>query len=128
MPPPLRIQNRSRGTVLGTRVSVAASWMSRLRGYLGRSRPRPGEGILLSPCNSIHMWGVRFPLDVVFLSASGEVLAVREGLEPFSRPVRVPGSRYVLEVPTGTIRSSETAVGDAFVWTGVDVRRPLEAL
>ncbi len=128
MSPPLRITNCSRGTVLGTRVALADSWMSRLRGYLGRPQPRPGDGLLLSPCNSIHMWGVRFPLDVVFLTGAGEVVAVREGLEPNSRPVRVSGSRYVLEVPPGTIRSTGTAVGDAFAWSRVEGRRPLEAL
>lgn len=128
MSPPLRILNCSRGTVLGTRVALAASWLSRLRGYLGRPQPRPGDGLLLSPCNSVHMWGMRFALDVVFLSGSGEVLALEEGLQPSSRPVRVRGSRYVLELPPGTIRSTATEVGDAFAWSPVDARRPLEAL
>ena len=112
----MRIMNRTRGTVLGTRVSLADGWWSRLRGFLGRPEPRAGEGILLTPCNAIHTWGMTFPLDVIFLDASGKVLELIEDLPPGAAPERVPGGRYVLEVPVGTIRATGTMVGDRFSW------------
>jgi uncharacterized membrane protein (UPF0127 family) len=112
----MRIMNRTRGTVLGTRVSLADGWMARLRGFLFRPEPRAGEGILLTPCNAIHTWGMTFSLDVIFLDASGKVLEVIEELEPGAAPERVPAARYVLEVPVGTIRATGTVVGDRFSW------------
>ena len=113
----MRIMNRTRGTLLGTRVRLADSWWSRFRGFLLRPEPRFGEGILLTPCNAIHTWGMSFPLDVVFLDASGRVLEVIEGLPPGTTAVRVPGGRYVLEVPTRTIEATGTTVGDTCSWT-----------
>jgi len=113
----MRIMNRTRGTLLGTRVRLADSWWSRFRGFLLRPEPRRGEGILLTPCNAIHTWGMSFSLDVVFLDASGRVLDVMENLPPRTTAARVPGGRYVLEVPAGTIETTGTAVGDTCSWT-----------
>lgn len=113
----MRIVNRTRRTVLASNVRLADTGLSRLRGFLLRPEPRTGEGLLLSPCNAIHTWGVRFPLDVVFLDAAGRVLRVIESLPPRTASGRVPGGRYVLELPTGTIEATATVVGDACSWT-----------
>jgi hypothetical protein len=43
-------------------VAVADRWWPRFRGLLGRDRLPEGEGLLLTPCRSIHMLGMRFPL------------------------------------------------------------------
>jgi hypothetical protein len=54
----VRVVNVDRGTVLGERVALAASWWARLRGLLGRPEPKPGEGLVLAPCRSVHMYGM----------------------------------------------------------------------
>lgn len=119
----MRIVNRTRGTLLGEHVILADSWWGRLRGFLGRIPPIEGEGIFLSPCDAIHTWGMSFALDVVFLDASGGVLAVREDVAPWSRPIRVSGARHVLEVPPGTVRATGTAVGDTCAWSRTESPR-----
>lgn len=112
----MRIENRTRNTVLGSRVVLAATWWSRLRGFLGSHDPVPGEGILLMPCNGVHTYGMSFSIDVLFLDASGEVLKMVGSLRPWKRTGRVKGSHYVLEVPTGVIESSGTCEGDRLTW------------
>lgn len=112
----MRITNRTRHTLLGSRVALASTWWSRLRGYLGRAEPRPGEGILLVDCNGIHTFGMRFALDIVFLDGKGKVLELVPSLRPWKKPRRVVGAAYVLEVPTGTIKTSGTQVGDELTW------------
>lgn len=112
----MRISNRTRDTVLGTRVARASTWWSRLRGFIGRPEPRQGEGILLVRCDAIHTWWMAFALDVLFLDERGRVLDVVRSLAPWKGIRRVPGARYVLEVPVGTIDSSETQVGDELSW------------
>ena len=124
----VRIVNRTRGTQLGERVILADTWWGRLRGFLGRSRPVDGEGILLSPCNSIHTWWMDFSLDVVFLGSDGTVLEVREDLAPWSHPIRVSGARHVLEVPPGTVRATGTVVGDTCAWSRSESPRLQETL
>lgn len=113
----MRILNRTRGTLLGSRIELADAWWSRLRGYLGRRRPRMGEGLLLVPCNAVHTFGMRFDLDVIFLDETGGVLEVVQEMAPWSRSPRVPGARYVLEVPAGTVGATGTTVGDTCSWT-----------
>jgi uncharacterized protein len=113
----MRIVNLTRGTVLGTRVALADTWWTRFRGFLGGRVPQRGEGILLTPCNAVHTYGMAFALDVVFLGADGGVLHMIPEMAPWRRSPRVAGCRYVLEVPPGTIRQTGTSVGDSFTWT-----------
>jgi uncharacterized protein len=112
----MRITNRTRNTLLGSRVAPATTFWSRLRGYIGRSRPKQGDGILLAPCDAIHTWWMTFELDVLFLDARGKVLEVIRSLRPFKRTRKVEGARYVLELPPGTIDASGTMVGDELSW------------
>jgi uncharacterized protein len=112
----IRVLNQTRGTVLGTRVRMADDLPARLRGFLWRPAPPAGEGILLSPCRAVHMYGVRFPLDVVFISEDGRVVATYRDLAPWRRS-KVHGSAlHALELPAGTIRATDTAVGDLLFW------------
>jgi uncharacterized protein len=118
--PMIRVLNRTRGTVLGTQVRLADTLPGRVRGFLFRPPPPEGEGILLSPCKAVHMYGVRFPLDVVFISEDGRVVATYRDLAPWRRS-RVHGSAlHALEIPAGTIRATDTAVGDLLFWEPVN--------
>lgn len=119
----MRITNRTRGTVLGTEILLADTWWSRLRGFLARPQPLPGEGILLAPCVAVHTFFMRFDLDVIFLNGAGDILAVEERLAPWRTSGRVSGSRYVLEVPAGTVQATGTAVGDTCSWSRVEAPR-----
>jgi uncharacterized protein len=116
----IRVLNRTRASVLGDRVLLADDLWSRSRGFLFRPPPAAGEGILLSPCRAVHMYSVRFPLDVVFISETGQVVATYRDLRPWRRS-RVHGSAlHALELPAGTIRATNTAVGDLLSWEALD--------
>lgn len=112
----MRIANRTRSTLLGLRIELAATWWTRLRGFLGRQEPAPGEGMLLMPCDAIHTFGMSFPLDVLFLDERGKVLEAIRSLRPWKWTRRVRGARYALELPAGTIELSGTRVGDELTW------------
>jgi uncharacterized protein len=64
----------------------------------------------------VHMYWMRYPLDVVFISDRGRVVAVYRALAPWHR-TRIHGSAlHVLELPAGTIAATGTAVGDELTW------------
>jgi uncharacterized membrane protein (UPF0127 family) len=88
------------GRVVCERCTVADRPLARLRGLLGRSELRAGEGLLLRPAPSIHTWFMRFPIDAVFLSGDLEILAVRTEL-PAWRMAAARGARAVLELSAG---------------------------
>ena len=108
----LRVENADRGTLLGSRIGRANRWWLRLRGLSGRDTLREGEGLLLEPCRAVHMLGMRFPIDVVFLAADGSVVAVYPALAPGARTRYHRAARSALELPAGTLASSGTREGD----------------
>ena len=61
------VRNVDRDAELGGRVRVADRWWPRLRGMIGRPEPEQGEGLLLMPCQGVHMHWMGYALDVAFL-------------------------------------------------------------
>ena len=112
----LLVKNPTRGTTLGIRVGLADGAWSRLRGLLGRESLADGEGLLLSPCRAIHMYGMRFSIDVAFMDPEGYVVATYDGIQPGRRTRVHRDARYALEVPVGTLAESGTRVGDMLEW------------
>jgi uncharacterized protein len=108
----LRVMNASRGTVLADRAGWARSFGARLKGLLGRAALSPGEGLLIEPCSSIHMFFMRFAIDAVFLDADRRVVRLFPHLAPWSATPRVKGARSVLELPAGAGEASGTLPGD----------------
>ncbi|HZN93139.1 MAG TPA: DUF192 domain-containing protein [Myxococcales bacterium] len=109
---PLRVVNASRGTVLADRAGWARTFGARFKGLLGRTGLAPGEGLLIEPCNSIHMFFMRFAIDAVFLDADRRVVRLYPRLPPWAAVPRVRGARSVLELPAGAGESSGTRPGD----------------
>lgn len=108
----LRVLNASRGTVLADRAGWARSFGARFKGLLGRASLEPGEGLLIEPCDAIHMFFMRFAIDAVFLDAERRVVRLFPRLPPWAATPRVKGARSVLELPAGAGESTGTLPGD----------------
>ena len=93
------------------RCVVADSYLSRMKGLLGRAELQSGEGLLLEPASSIHMWFMRFAIDAVFLDRDLNVLGIREDLRPWRIAGR-RGARMVLELPSGEAARRGLQVGE----------------
>jgi uncharacterized membrane protein (UPF0127 family) len=91
------------GRVVIPRCHVAGNPLARLRGLLGRAALGEGEGLLLRPTASIHMFFMRFPIDAVFLDRDLTVLRVAEDVRPW-RAASHRGAKAVLEVGAGEAR------------------------
>jgi uncharacterized membrane protein (UPF0127 family) len=87
-----------RTSVLGFDVPVATTRSARLLGLAFLDRPEAGEGLLLPGCRCVHTFGMRFPLDLVFLDADRRVIDLRRGVPP-GRVVRCRAADSVLELP-----------------------------
>jgi uncharacterized membrane protein (UPF0127 family) len=102
------------GTVVCERCEIAESALARMKGLLGRDGLEPGTGMLIDASPSVHMFFMRFPIDVVFLDRDRKVVGVRHDL----RPWRVAGARKAvaaLELPAGTAATVGVSEGDVLV-------------
>ncbi|HJS46863.1 MAG TPA: DUF192 domain-containing protein [Gemmatimonadales bacterium] len=110
---------RADGAPVAMAVGLADSAWLRLRGMLGRPAPGREEGMLLLPCRAVHMWGMRYPLDVAFLDAEGQVVAAYPDLAPGARTKLHREARAALELAPGTLARSGTRVGHRLEWQEV---------
>jgi uncharacterized membrane protein (UPF0127 family) len=105
------------GTVVCERCEVPRGSFGRMRGLLGRDGLDPGGGMLIDSAPSVHMFFMRFPIDVVFLDRDWKVVGIRHSL----RPWRVASARRAvaaLELPAGTAAEIGLAEGDVLVFDG----------
>ena len=116
----LRVINKTQGTILADRAREASRWRDRLIGLLGRRHLPMGEGLHLVPCNSIHMFFMRFPIDAIFLDARGRVVKLFTALPPWRATSAYPEARSVLELPAGTAAASGTVEGDELAFEPAD--------
>ena len=80
------------------RVPVADRLGMRLLGLAFLPREGAGPGLLIPRCRSVHTFGMRFPLDLVFLDADGHEIGRRSSVPP-GRLVSEAGADSVLEIP-----------------------------
>ncbi len=110
------IRNETRGTVLATAEVWATSSADRMRGLLDRDGLEPGEALVISPCNSVHMFGMAFALDVVFVKKDGRVVRAIPNLRR-NRLTRIYWTaRHTIELPVGVIEATGTQPGDQLSW------------
>src|SRR5262245_10135909 len=100
---PLRLLHPGRGRVLAERLRVPRTFFGRGLGLMFRRRLEVGEGMWIVPCNGIHMFGMRFPIDAVFVDRRLRVVRVYRGLRPWRVVPLVLRAHSVLELPAGTL-------------------------
>ena len=62
---------------------VAETAFERMRGLIGRVGLGPGKGMLITKCNCIHTFFMRFPIDATFLDRKGNVVKVVRNIRPW---------------------------------------------
>lgn len=96
---------------MATHAHVASSWSSRAIGLLNRQSLPMGEALVFPSCHSIHTFGMRFPIDVLFVDRAWRVVALRESLRPGRMVWPVWNAWGVVELPSGVLRQCGVAVG-----------------
>ncbi|MDP9251166.1 MAG: DUF192 domain-containing protein [Chloroflexota bacterium] len=108
----VRIANLTRGTSIAERCRVARSLRERTVGLLATPNLAAGEGLLIERTQSIHMFFMRYPIDVAFIDKSGLVRRTVSVLRPWRVVWWARGARDCIELPVGTLSASRTVSGD----------------
>lgn len=115
----------TRGCEIARSGELAATAFQRFRGLMFRNPHafREGCALVIDPCGSIHMFFMRFAIDVLYMSRDDEVVAVQESLRPWRiGRIYTRGARYVIELPAGTIKRTGTREGDHIQLANVEQR------
>lgn len=109
--PRFRVINLTRNVPLATSVELATTSGKRSKGLLGRSGLGPGEGLWIAPCESVHTFGMRFAIDLVYLDKQHRIRKIRRSVPPW----RISGcltAHSVLELAAGAVREEDAHPGD----------------
>ncbi|MGF7185891.1 hypothetical protein GGQ84_001984 [Desulfitispora alkaliphila] len=110
-----KVINVTKNKTLGWNFERADSFFTRLKGLIGRTELPTGSGLIIKPCNSIHTFFMKFPIDVIFLDEKGRALKLQEKVTPRKVILPVKNATCVLEMPTGCINNTNTVVGDQLI-------------
>ena len=98
--------------MLADKEQWALTSSERMRGLLDHEGLDEGEALVISPCNSVHMFFMQFAIDVVFASADGVVIRAISNLRPWRFTRIYFTARHAIELPVGVVASSGTCKGD----------------
>ena len=97
--------------MISDRVRVAATFIQRVLGLLATGGWKGGDGLLLKPCNGIHTFGLREPIDVVVLDREGIVLRIVNGMRPNRMLLPANRGKSTLELKAGLAKKCDVTVG-----------------
>lgn len=106
--------NQTRNAVLASAAEVADTSAKRRTGLLKHKRLDAGQGLWIVPCESVHTFFMRFPIDLVYLSRDRRVRKVRGSVPPWRLSACLP-AHSVLELPAGTVEKTGTRPGDQLI-------------
>ena len=106
------VRNVTRGSVLGDRIRIADTSLTRLFGLLSRSGLSAGEGLWIQPSSGVHTFFMRFTIDVVGLDRERKVVKLWPNLVPWRVTSVSMKLHNVIELPAGAIASTGTSLDD----------------
>ena len=108
----MKIFNATKMTMIAEEAAVAKTFFSRLIGLTNRKSLKAGEALVITPCRSIHMFFMRFAIDVLFISADNRIVGLVKEIKPFNVSPIFFRASYCIEAPCGTIDKSKTSPDD----------------
>ena len=112
----IQVRNQTRDRGLAAAAGVADSSAERRTGLLKHTSLEEGDGLWIVPCEAVHTFWMKFPIDVVYLDRQRRVVKVRGRMAPW----RMSGcwrAHSVLELPAGLAERTGTSPGDQLEFT-----------
>jgi uncharacterized membrane protein (UPF0127 family) len=115
----LRVVNVTRRIQIASCIDVAYSSAKRSKGLLGRNGLAPGEGLWISPCESVHTFFMRFSIDLVYLDREHRIRKIRRDVPPW-RISACLTAHSVLELAAGALQEQDAQPGDVLEFSPAD--------
>ena len=96
-------------------VKIANTFLTRLAGLMFQKKLPQGTGLLLVPCNSVHMCFMRFAIDVVYLDKEYKIIEIVKNLKPWIGLSLYSPAWATLEMTAGEAERCGLKVGKKLV-------------
>jgi uncharacterized protein len=108
----LHIKNLTRDCDVVTQGRVANNFWTRFKGLMAVRDLPAGDGMLITPCGSVHCMFMSIPIDVMYLDSEDRIVAIDHDLKPWRIGSIHRGVHRVIELPVGTAAATGTCAGD----------------
>lgn len=110
------------GAIVASHVIMAETSAQRRRGLSGLSILEADHTLYISPCEWVHTFGMKFPIDVAFLAKDGRILAIQSNLKPNRLSKIIFRAEGILELAAGRLAATDSAVGDILEFRATDIQ------
>ncbi len=100
---------------LVSKVSRTTNFFERMRGLLFRNRLKEDEALLITSCNSVHMFGMTYAIDLIYLDKNWEILKLVQDLKPW-RLSACKKAKMVVEMPAKTLEKMHIKNAQRLEW------------
>ena len=98
-----KVVDKHSGKIIAAQMKIADSFFDRLIGLMFRSKMQGFDGLLITPCNSIHTCFMKYKIDVVFLNKDYEVIKIKRQMKPWRLTPMYFRATQVLELNGDTL-------------------------
>jgi uncharacterized membrane protein (UPF0127 family) len=106
------VRDSTRDSLIGDRVTVAETSISRMVGLLRHRGLEAGEGLWIRPSSGVHTIGMKFAIDVIGIDKHYKVVKLWPNLVPYRITSVSDKVRSVVELPAGRIANANVQLGD----------------
>ncbi len=108
----MKIFNATKRTLLADDVKVARTFLERSIGLLNRENLKNKEALVLPSCQCIHMFFMKFSIDVIFMGKDDKIIGMADHVNPFEVSPFFIKAVTAIELPAGTIETTRSEIGD----------------
>jgi len=106
-----KIINKTNNSCIASDANIARTFSQRLIGLLLKKSISREEALIFYGVSSIHMFFMRFPIDVLYLDKEMKVLKIKHSLLPW-RMSFCPKASITIELPAGKAKTTLAKTGD----------------
>lgn len=106
-----KLVKKETNEVILEKVKVADTFISRFLGLMGKKDLPKDAGMIIKPCNSVHCFFMKFPIDVIFVDSDDRVVYIMPAMKPGKISPIVRKAKYVIESNAHTL-SEKLRIGD----------------
>jgi uncharacterized protein len=115
----ITVTDETHGTVIGDRIEIADTSLTRMVGLLGRRGLNAGEGLWIRPSSGVHTFFMRFSIDVIGLDKGMKVVRLWRRLVPYRVTSVSLQLNSVIELGPGAIDDCQVEIGDQLSFAAV---------